>query len=95
MKITKQELHQIISEEISAAVLSLAESKLDKVNWDRISSRYKAVLLHKGDVDAKDVDNIVQQKISVAKMQPNGLEDLRKDVLKIYNFDITDNKETA
>ena len=95
MKITKQELHQIISEEISAAVLSLKESKPDKINWDKISSRYKAVLLHKGEEDPKNIDQIVKQKISNAKITPNGLEDLRRDVLQVYNFDITSNKETS
>jgi len=90
MKISKQELHKIITEELSNTLSTLREGvDPSKINWDKIAAKYEAVLLHKGEEDPKSAKASVLKAIENAKSMPNGLEDLRRDVLNVYQLDIT------
>ena len=90
MKISKQELHKIITEELSNTLSTLREGiDPSKINWDKIAARYEAVLLHKGEEDPKSAKKSALTAIKNAKLTPNGLEELRREVLSVYQFDIT------
>jgi|21_taG_2_1085346.scaffolds.fasta_scaffold96560_2 hypothetical protein len=90
MKIPKQELHKIITEELSN-VLHVLRENVDpqKINWDKIAAKYQAILIHKGEESPESAKRSAQEAVDVAKSKPNGLEALRGEVLQVYQLDIT------
>jgi hypothetical protein len=89
MKITKQELHQIITEELTNALVSLREVST-KVNWEQIAKTYEAHLSKQSDV--KNPKKVVYDNIKIAKDDPSGeeagLNKLASQLKSTYGFDI-------
>ena len=89
MNITKAGLHRIIKEELENVLNELVNPKT--INWEEISSKYLAAVLHSGEVDGLEAaKEKVQQDISAAK-QTGGLEDLVAAAKEEFDIDLLEN----
>ena len=88
MKITKQQLHQIIKEELINVMNEIARPK--DINWELIGKNYLKALYHEGGgLDYKQAKQKVKQEVEAARAQPGGLETLRDKVQQELDIDIT------
>ena len=91
MNITKQELHEIIKEELIAILNEVA--KPEDINWEIVGKNYLKALYHKGgNLQYEEAKQKVRQEVRLAQQTPGGLEDLRNRVQKELDVDITVNK---
>tara|TARA_R110002020_G_scaffold445412_4_gene657302 strand:+ start:232 stop:528 length:297 start_codon:yes stop_codon:yes gene_type:complete len=93
MNITKQELHQIIKEELISVMYEITQPK--DINWELISKNYLKALFHNDpDLNYSQAKDKVKQEVTAAREQPGGIESLRSRVLKQLNIDITTSVKT-
>lgn len=92
MKITKQELHQIITEELTNALVSLREQQISsQVDWEKVKLHYMSHLQNAlGSKQA--AEEALDANIKDAQEHPSGheagLEELRANFKQTYGFDI-------
>jgi len=88
MKIAKQELHQLIKEELSEILKELTRPQ--EINWELVGKNYLKALYHKGGgIGYEEAKQKVKQEVKAARRQPGGLEALTQKVKSELDIDIT------